>query len=194
MNTATWKSRLSAGGLRPVLCAVGAALFLLVAYILYFHRTDLWHLWLPASANNDEVIYNRQLAGVLSGGQPEGVYGYNEGRAVVGHFGGWGPVLFFLYAIPGLVTGSGVNAMFWCNLLFAVAGWVLFACGTRLSARRQLLVAVTLFVCWYPCRRCSAAHRNRCSSFCCWPVWGLPLHCKGSSRWAGSLCWRRPAP
>ena len=48
------------------------------------------------------------------------------------------------------MTGSGVNAMFWCNLLFAVAGWVLFACGTRLSARRQLLVAVTLFVCWYP--------------------------------------------
>lgn len=150
MNTASWKNRLSAGWLRPVLCAVGAALFLLAAYILYFHRTDLWHLWLPASGNNDEVIYNRQLAGVLAGGQPAGVYGYNEGRAAVGHFGGWGPVLFFLYAIPGLVTGSGVNAMFWCNLLFAVAGWVLFACGTRLSARRQLLAAVALFVCWYP--------------------------------------------
>ena len=100
MNTATWKSRLSAGGLRPVLCAVGAALFLLVAYILYFHRTDLWHLWLPAGANNDEVIYNRQLAGVLSSGQPEGVYGYNEGRAVVGHFGGWGPVLFSSMPFP----------------------------------------------------------------------------------------------
>ena len=74
MNTATWKSRLSAGWLRPVFCAVGAALFLLAAYILYFHRTDLWHLWLPTSANNDEVIYNRQLAGVLSSGQPEGVW------------------------------------------------------------------------------------------------------------------------
>lgn len=144
MNTATWKSRLSAGWLRPVLCAVGAALFLLAAYILYFHRTDLWHLWLPTSANNDEVIYNRQLAGVLSGGQPRGVFGYNESRAPVGHFGAWGPVLILLYAVPGFLVGAGVNTMFWCNVLFAVAGWILFAQGARLSWRRQLAFGIIM--------------------------------------------------
>lgn len=150
MKTVIWKNRFSARWLRPVLYAVGAALFLLLAYIVYFHRMDLWHLWLPASANNDEVIYNRQLAGVLAGGQPQGVYGYNEGRAPAGHFGAWGPVIFFLYAVPGLLTGAGVNAMFWCNILFAVAGWVLFACGTRMRPQQQLLTAVALACCWFP--------------------------------------------
>lgn len=150
MNAVSWKKRLLTGGIRAALCAVGAALFLLLAYIVYFHRADLWHLWLPASANNDEVIYNRQLAGVLAGGQPQGVYGYNEGRAAVGHFGAWGPVLFFLYAVPGLLTGTGVNAMFWCNALFAVAGWLLFVRGTRLTLRSQLLMGMALFCCWYP--------------------------------------------
>lgn len=150
MNAVSWKKRLLAGGIRTVLCAVGAALFLLLAYIVCFHRTDLWHLWLPASANNDEVIYNRQLAGVLAGGQPQGVYGYNEGRAAAGHFGTWGPVLFFLYAMPGLLTGAGVNAMFWCNALFAVAGWLFFVWGTRLTLRGQLLTGTTLLCCWYP--------------------------------------------
>lgn len=150
MNTATWKSRLSAGWLRPVFCAVGAALFLLAAYILYFHRTDLWHLWLPTSANNDEVIYNRQLAGVLSDGQPEGVYGYNEGRAAVGHFGAWGPVLILLYAVPGLLVGTGVNMMFWCNMLFAVAGWTFFSQRGRLSWRRQLTFGMIILCACQP--------------------------------------------
>lgn len=150
MKTETWRKLRLWGWLRPVLCAVGAALFLAVAYLLLFHGKAWWQLWLPASSNNDEVMYNRQLAGVLAGGQPAGVFGYNEGRSVVGHFGGWGPVLFYLYAIPGLIAGCGVNAMFWCNLLFAVAGWVLFACGARLSARRQLVTAGALFLCWYP--------------------------------------------
>lgn len=151
MNAAKWQKRLAAlPGVRLVLCGVGAILFLLVAYLVLYGRTDLWHLWLPASSNNDEVIYNRQLAGVLTGGQPEGVFGYNENRAPVGHFGGWGPVLLWLYALPGLFTGGGVNAMFWCNLFFAVAGWMVFAAGTGLSARRQLLGGIVLFCCWYP--------------------------------------------
>lgn len=115
--------------LAVALCAAGAALFLLVAYVWLYHDCDLWHLWLPKSANNDEVIYNRQVVGVLTGGQPRGVFGYNESRAALGHFGAWGPVLPLLYGIPGLLVGVGVNTMFWCNVLFAVAGWVIFARG-----------------------------------------------------------------
>lgn len=137
-------------GARVAICVAGTALFLIVAYGFLYHRTNLWQVWLPASANNDEVIYNRQLAGVLSGGQPAGVFGYNESRAAVGHFGTWGPLLLWLYAVPGILVGHGVNGMLWCNVLFAVAGWTIFACGSRLTVKQQLLVAGALLLCWYP--------------------------------------------
>lgn len=134
--------------LYPLLCAAGAAAFLGLAYLLLCHGTDLW---LPANSNNDVVIYSRQVAGVLAGGgQPEGVFGYNESRAPVGHFGAWGPVLILLYAVPALLTGTGVNMMFWCNVLFMVAGWTAFAVGNRLGWKRQLLLGAMLFCSWYP--------------------------------------------
>ena len=52
-----------------VLCA-GTLLFLGAAYVVYYRHSDLWHLWLPTSIYNDEVMYNRQVAGILAGGQP----------------------------------------------------------------------------------------------------------------------------
>ena len=128
----------------PVLCA-GTLLFLGAAYVVYYRHSDLWHLWLPTSIYNDEVMYNRQVAGILAGGQPSGYFGYNETHAEVGRFGAWGPILIGLYALPGLVTGDGVNAMFWCNILFAVAGWAVFAWGTRLPWYKQLAFGVALF-------------------------------------------------
>lgn len=136
--------------LAVALCAAGAALFLLVAYVWLYHDCDLWHLWLPKSANNDEVIYNRQVVGVLTGGQPRGVFGYNESRAALGRFGAWGPVLPLLYGIPGLLVGVGVNTMFWCNVLFAVAGWVIFARGARLSWKKQLVFGLALLCALMP--------------------------------------------
>lgn len=150
MNTVIWKKRLLARWLCPVLCAAAAVLFLAVIYAIAYHNTDLWNLWLPASPNNDEVIYNRQVAGVVSGGQPKGVFGYNETRATVGHFGAWGPVLILLYGIPGVLFGSGVNMMFWCNVLFAVVGWTIFAVGAGLSWRKQLIFAVAFALAWQP--------------------------------------------
>lgn len=134
------------GGL--LLCALGTALFLAVVWLVVYHGAAPW---MPAGPNNDEVVYNRQVVGVLAGGgQPRGVFGYNEGRAAVGHFGGWGPLLIWLYALPGLLVGSGVNTMFWCNLIFAAAGWLVFVRGTRLGWKAQLLFGAAVLCCWFP--------------------------------------------
>lgn len=121
-----------------LLLVLGTALFLLAAYCVLFRGNDFWHLWLASGQNNDEVSYNRQLAGVLAYGQPVGVFGYNESRAQVGHFAAWSPLIFFLYAIPAKLVGMGINTMFWCNILFIVCGWVIFACAARLSWKQQL--------------------------------------------------------
>lgn len=127
-----------------------AVMFLLAIYAIAYHDTDLWNLWLPTSQYNDDVIYNRQLAGVLTNGQPRGYFGYNESHAMKGHFGAWGPVLIYLYAVPGLLIGHGVNAMFWCNVVFAVVGWAIFSFAVDLAWKRQLLFGIAVACIWLP--------------------------------------------
>lgn len=129
---------------RLILPCIGALLLLGAAYVVYYQDTDLWHLWLPTSSYNDEVMYNRQVAAVLRGGQPRGYFGYDETHAPVGRFGAWGPILIGMYALPGILTGDGFNAMFWSNILFAVAGWTVFALGTQLPWHKQLAFAAAV--------------------------------------------------
>lgn len=134
-----------------VLCT-GTLLFLAAAYVVYYRHSDLWHLWLPTSIYNDEVMYNRQVAGILAGGQPSGYFGYNETHAEVGRFGAWGPIVIYLYAIPAVLFGTGVNTMFWCNIFFAVTGWTVFVCGTRLPWKKQVAFALGMVCLWLPLR------------------------------------------
>ena len=146
MSIKRWKEKSS---WRQVLwLTVCAVIFLFVIYAAVYHDQDLWNFWLPTRQLNDDVIYSRQMAGILSDGQPRGYFGYNETHASVGHFGAWGPVLIYLYAIPGLLVGTGVNAMFWCNVLFAIAGWVIFAYGAKLTGKQQVFFAVLAGCLW----------------------------------------------
>ncbi len=128
----------------------GALLFLLLFYTLAF-RTPLWQVWMPPNIDNDEVIYNRQLVSVLKTGSPQGYFGYNESHAAIGTFSTWGPLVIWLYAIPGFLLGAGYNTMFWCNLLFAVLAWVVLA--GHLNRKQQLAFAAVLLCLWIPLRQ-----------------------------------------
>lgn len=124
-------------------CLLGACVFLLL-WLWLNCRMLPWQSFLPASFYNDEMTYNRQLAAVLHSGAPQGYFGYNERTAPIGTFDAWGPVLFYVYALPGLLTGYGYNAMLWCNILFALAGFLVFAGCTKLTWQRGLLLAAGL--------------------------------------------------
>lgn len=130
--------------------ALCASIFLLAAYTVAYRDTDLWNLWLPASDHSDAVSYNRQLAGVLKYGQPQGYFGYNETHAELGPFGTWGPLVIYLYAIPGVLFGSGNNTMFWCNVFFAVVGWGILVYGMHLTWKKQIVFAVLVSCVWLP--------------------------------------------
>ena len=136
-----------------LLCIGGALLFLLIVYIAVYHDKDWRHLWLPISITDDEVMYNRQVAGILAGGMPDGYFGYNETYAAIGRFSVWGPVLMYLYALPGTLVGVGVNTLVWCNVFFVVLGWAFFVKGTRLTWKRQLVFAAAFFCLWFPLRQ-----------------------------------------
>ena len=132
-----------------LLCVLGAVLFLLVFYTLAF-RTPLNQIWLAPNMDNDEVFYNRQVVSVISKGGPQGYFGYEESHADLGNYGTWGPVLIWLYALPGFLFGSSVNTMLWCNILFTVAGMAVFARAARLSVWQQILFLLGTVCLWRP--------------------------------------------
>lgn len=102
--------------IRLLFFAFCAVVFLLAAFVIAHCDSFTTGIWFPTSTNSDEVIYNRQLVGVLKVGSPQGYFGYNESHAAIGTFSTWGPLVIWLYAIPGFLFGAGYNTMFWCNL------------------------------------------------------------------------------
>ena len=120
-----------------------AALAFLLAYSWAAYGVPAWEIFLPVSAWSDEVIYSKQLAAAVRYGAPLGYFGFNESHAAVGTYAAWGPAVFFVYALPGLIF-RGQNAFLWCNLLFAVVGWTFFARAARLGWKRQVVFAAAL--------------------------------------------------
>lgn len=132
-------------------CTALAALAFLLVYERLVYGVPFGQIYLPASAWSDEVYYVKQLSAVVTHGAPQGYFGFNESHAEVGRFAAWGPAVFYLYAIPGLIF-RGQNAFLYCNLFFVVAGWLCFVWGTRLDWKRQLLFGVGLAVLNAPVR------------------------------------------
>ena len=124
-------------------CTAAAALAFLLVYERLVYGVPFGKIYLPASAWSDEVYYAKQLSAVVTHGAPQGYFGFNESHAEIGRFAAWGPAVFYLYAIPGLIF-RGQNAFLYCNLFFVLAGWLCFAWGTRLDWKRQLLFGVGL--------------------------------------------------
>lgn len=107
------------------------------------YKVPVTQIFLPTSSWSDEVIYSKQLAAAVRYGAPQGYFGFNESHAEVGTYAAWGPAVFFVYALPGLLL-RGQNAFLWCNLLFVAAGWTFFALAARLSWKRQAVFALAL--------------------------------------------------
>lgn len=132
-----------------LLCVLGALVFLLVFYTLAY-RTPLQDVWMAPNIDNDEVIYNRQVVSVITHGGPQGYFGYQETHADIGRYSTWGPFLIWVYAIPAFFFGAGVNTVFWCNIVFAIAGMALFAWAAKLKVWQQMVCAATLVCLWMP--------------------------------------------
>ena len=124
-----------------LVCTAAAALVFLLVYEWAVYGVPLGKIYLPASAWSDEVYYAKQLSAVVTHGVPQGYFGFNESHAEIGRFAAWGPAVFYLYAIPGLIF-RGQNAFLYCNLFWVLAGWLCFVWGTRLDWKRQLLFGV----------------------------------------------------
>ena len=138
-----WRSTGRKGAWLGAAAVAAAALVFLLGYQWAVYGVPVTGIYLPASSWSDEVVYSKQLAAVVEYGAPQGYFGFNESHADIGTFAAWGPAVFWLYALPGLLF-RGDNAFVWCNLFFAVAGWLVFARAARLRPWQQVVFAVAL--------------------------------------------------
>ena len=89
---------------------------------------------------SDELSWYRQIASIVSSGQPLGYYGYNGTHAVRGTFGPWGIGILLPHALWGKIFGWNLTSMCIANVTFLGGSLCLFAFLCRLSLREYISV------------------------------------------------------
>ena len=145
-NNAEWKKRIVRAGILGIL-----PLVLCVIYCAVYGRT-IGDVYVPNSYWNDELLYYKQVEGVLTSGVPGGYFGYNESRAPVLSFAVWSPVLIAPWVIWGKVFGWNTFAPFLCNLVCLMGGMFTFGYLAR-PTRKQLVTIVVLLSLFTPLTR-----------------------------------------
>lgn len=104
-------------GLFPLLCC-GA----------YCLKTDhlISDLYLPAGLWNDDIIYYKEVEGIVHYGIPQGYFGYSDAHALLGSFSVWSPVLLLPWSIWGLLFGWNYMSPIWCNIAMMMFGMGFF--------------------------------------------------------------------
>jgi len=109
-------------------------------------------IYLPNSYWNDELLYFKQVEGILKGGVPGGYFGYNENRAQMLSFALWSPVLMTPWVIWGKVFGWNFFSPILCNLICLMAGMAVFGYLARPTGK-QLMTVAALFSLFTPFTR-----------------------------------------
>lgn len=130
---------------------ITGGIFLLL-YLWIVYQTPINRIFAPNTTWDDDVIYYKQLSAVITHGYPKGFFGYNESHAYIGSFGAWGPVLFYIYALPALIIGTCPNMMLFCNVFFVLIGWSILVNCTKMSWKQQILIAFMICFLQLPVR------------------------------------------
>lgn len=124
--------------LLPLLCCM--------AYCLKTGNS-MWDIYLPASPWNDEIIYYKEVEGMLRYGMPRGYFGYSENHALVGSLSVWSPVLLLPWYVWGLLFGWGLLSPIWCNLTLMMLAMALF-CALAKPDKRQCFWIAVFYACF----------------------------------------------
>ena len=97
-----------------------------------------------SSAENDELIYYYETAGVVDHGLPRGFFGYTEITARTGPFGAWSPVLLINFCILGKLFGWSLTRAVFYNAFMLILAVFLFGVFARPNRKQTILLAVFL--------------------------------------------------
>ncbi|MCR5419602.1 MAG: hypothetical protein K6E98_01185 [Lachnospiraceae bacterium] len=124
------------------------ALTVLVCFIFTFPAEGITLKDLQiSSAENDELIYYYETAGVVDYGIPQGFFGYTEITARTGTFGAWSPVLLINFCVFGKLFGwSLTKAVFYNLISFMIA---VFGFGILARPNRTQTLLLSLYLASY---------------------------------------------
>lgn len=116
----------------------------LLAMIIMMLTQGLWfnRISISCSMWNDELIYFKQVEGMLDYGNPIGYYGYSESHAAIGTYGAWGPVVLMPFMLFGKIFGWTTASPIIANLLFVTVALVLFAVMFKPSIIQQVFISL----------------------------------------------------
>ncbi|MCI9132676.1 MAG: hypothetical protein HFI31_00600 [Lachnospiraceae bacterium] len=84
-------------------------------------------MYLPAGLWNDDIIYFKEVEGIVKYGMPQGYFGYSDAHALVGSLSVWSPVLLVPWCIWGFLFGWNYMSPIWCNIVMMMAAMGVFA-------------------------------------------------------------------
>lgn len=98
-----------------------------VAVFCIRYNQNPMNFFLPDSLWNDELLYYKTIEGIKEYGVPQGYFGYNESRAILGTFGAWSPVIYTLDAIWGSICGWNYNMPIVARFVFSSIAFLIYA-------------------------------------------------------------------
>ena len=121
------------------------ALTVLICFIISFPAEGITLNDLKvSSAENDELIYYYETAGVVDHGIPRGFFGYTEITARTGPFGAWSPVLLINFCLFGKLFGWSLTKAVFYNAFSLILSVFLFGIFARPNVLQTAILAAFL--------------------------------------------------
>ncbi len=116
-----------------IIKGVIALIFPALAGAIYcaLRGVSISQLFVPASYNNDCLMYYKQIEAMLYRGVATGYFGYNESHALIGNLAAWSPVIYLPWLIWGALFGWNATAPLLCNVVLLGVAFCFFVMLTK---------------------------------------------------------------
>lgn len=133
---------------RIFLRAIFLACLPLAACLVYcaVQGESIGQVYLPSSGRNDELLYYKQVEGILEYGCPRGFFGYNESHAMKLSFAAWSPVIMLPWILWGLIFGWNLLSPVLCNIVMMIMAMFLFGVLVKPSGKQTGVIALLFFL------------------------------------------------
>ncbi len=125
---------------KPLVKTVIFGLFPLVCAMVYTFRGghSIREVYLPASYWNDELVYFKQVEGIVNYGLPQGWFGFQELHGSVYPFAAWSPVILLPWVVWGKLFGWSLLSPIYANIAFNMLAMAIFAILVKPSAKTSV--------------------------------------------------------
>ena len=90
---------------------------------------------------NDETTYYKQIEAMITYGNPQGYFGFNESHSIYGNFAAWSPVLLMPYVIIGKLFTWNYYTSIIFHLFIWISAFLLLTISLRPDYKQLLSVA-----------------------------------------------------